>query len=50
MFFEFVIFFNKVNKFYHIFKNKQSESKTIKSITNKINLLQKFIDDSYNQI
>jgi hypothetical protein len=46
----------EVNKFYCIFKNKESEGKTIKSIKNKINsidklnLLQKFIADCYNQI
>jgi hypothetical protein len=50
------IFIKEVYKFYCIFKNKESEGKTIKSIKNKINsidklnLLQKFIAYCYNQI
>jgi hypothetical protein len=50
------IFVKDVDKFYCIFKNKESKSKTIKSIKNKFdsidknNLLQKFIADCYNQI
>jgi len=49
--------FNKnINNFYWIFKNRESKSKTIKSIKNKIDLinklnnLQKFIAECYNYI
>ncbi len=50
------IFVKEIEKFFCIFKNTESKSKTIKSIKNKfnsidkINLLQKFIADCYNLI
>lgn len=50
------IFIQNTKKFYIIFKTSESKSKTLKSIQNKINsidkinLLQKFIADCYNHI